>query len=263
MAVKKLLAFCVFTLAIASSAAIAAPITFTGNEVGAGNDGETLSATATFDNVGGNLVITLTNTGTYDTNNPADILTAVFFTLSGDPTLTPISVMVAAGSTAFFEPAPSGGNVGGEWAYANGIGGPGGADEGVSSVGLGLFGPMDLFPPGTNLQGPASPNGLQYGITSAGDNLATGNTPVTGTNALVQNSVVITLSGLPLGFDPSATGAITSVSFQYGTSLSEPRIPGNPPNGPPDPPNNAPEPATLLLLGSGLAAMGLLRRKRE
>src|SRR6185503_11805094 len=96
--------------------------------------------------------------------------------------------------------------------------------------------------PGSNLQGPASPNGLQYGITSAGDNTATGNTPVTGTNALIQNSVVFTLSGLPPGFNPATS--ISNVEFQYGTDLSEPHFPG------------VPEPATLVLMAGGALLMG-------
>ena len=47
-------------------------------------------------------------------------------------------------------------------------------------------------------------------------------TAVTGTNALIQNSVVFTLPGLPVGFDPST--AISNVNFQYGTSLLDSNI---------------------------------------
>ena len=76
----------------------------------------------------------------------------------------------------------------------------------------------------------------------AGNDPATGNTPVTGTNALNKNSVVFTLSGLPAGFD---LDCITNVNWQYGTSLTEPNIP---------------EPASALLLGIGACA--LVRRRR-
>jgi hypothetical protein len=100
-------------------------------------------------------------------------------------------------------------------------GAPGGATRGISSVGLDLFGPGDRFP-GNNLQGPDSPNGLQYGLTSAGDNTSTGNTPVTGMNALIKNSVLYTLGGLPTGF---LLSSISNVHFQYGTDLSEPSVP--------------------------------------
>src|SRR6202008_4706967 len=109
----------------------------------------------------------------------------------------------------------------------NGLSGaPSGADDGVSSVGLGLFGPGDVFPPGTNLQGPPSgdPDGDHSGLTSAGADPTTGNKPVTGDNALIQNSVVITLSGLAAGFDPSTM--IGNVVFQFGSALTDISVPG-------------------------------------
>jgi hypothetical protein len=111
-----------------------------------------------------------------------------------------------------------------------------------------LFGSQDLFP-GSNLQGPDAPDGLQYGITSAGDDTGTGNTPVTGENALIKNSVVFTLSGLPVGFDPSAS--ISNVVFQYGTALDEPHFPG------------IPEPATLALMCGALTCLARPRRSRH
>jgi hypothetical protein len=92
-----------------------------------------------------------------------------------------------------------------------------------------------------------SPDGLQYGITSAGDDSTTGNTPVM-TSPLIDNSVVFTL-GLPTGF---TLGGVTNVSFQYGTDLSEPNVPGIAAE-----PVLAPEPSTFLLLGIGIGLLGL------
>jgi hypothetical protein len=53
--------------------------------------------------------------------------------------------------------------------------------------------------------------------------MATGNAAVTGSIPLIQNAVVFTLSGLPEGFDPTAS--IQNISFQYGTALTDPNLP--------------------------------------
>lgn len=215
----------------------ATPITFTGSS------GD-LGASVNFAVDGsGNLIVTLTNTSTADVLIPSEVLTAVFFDISGNPSLTPVSALLNTGSVVFFG-SDGGGNVGGEWAYAFGLSGaPGGATEGISSAGFGLFGAGNFG--GPNLEGPAALNGLNYGLTSAGDNLSTGNAQVTGNVPLIQNSVVFTLGGLPDGFDPGA--AITNVSFQYGTRLTDPNV-------------TVPEPGILILLGIAMSAVGLAAR---
>jgi hypothetical protein len=228
-------------------AAQASPITF------AGSSG-TLAASAVFENVGGNLKITLTNTSTADVTDPAQVLTALFFDLAGAVTLTPLSADITPGSALinFFATDPSTTGVGGEWAYKAGLSGaPGGATRGVSSTGLSWFGPGDRFP-GANLQGPTSPDGVQYGITSAGDNPATGNGGISG-NGLIKDSVVFVLGGLPAGFDPHAS--IGNVTFLYGTALGEGEF------SPPSPPE-IPEPATMFLVGAGLLGAAARVRRR-
>ncbi len=221
------------------------------------NSSGSLSASVTFSNVvAGLITITLTNTSGVDVDDPPDILTAVFFDINGVAPLTPSSAVLAGGSIVSFG-LDGGGNVGGEWAYASAlVGAPGGATEGISSAGFGLFGAANFG--GANLQGPAAVDGLQYGLTSAGDNLATGNAAVTGGFALIQNSVAFTLSGtFPGGFDPSGTGTITNVRFQYGTSLTEePCFPA--PCFP-----TVPAPSTLVLLGAGLTVLAGVRRRRH
>jgi len=239
-------------LTVVPSLASASSITY------AGSSGS-LSASVVFATSGTNLVVTLTNTSSADAMAPGDILTGVFFDLSGVGTLGKVSAILAAGSVVngnggLTDP---GNSVGGEWAYATGINGPGSATEGISSSGLGLFGPGDLFG-GTNLQGPVDPDGVQYGITSAGDNPATGNGGISG-QGLIQSSVVFTLSGLPVGFDPSASGAISHVSFQYGTALSEINIPGHTNQTQ----SVVPEPATLALFGTGLTVLAARLRRRR
>lgn len=234
-------------LILAAGLALAAPsladsITFTGT------NGSNLSATATFTTSGSNLIVTLTNTSTVAVPDPAAILTAVFFTLGGNPTLTRVSAILGPGSTVLYGPT-NGGNVGGEWAYISGLSGaPLGASSGISSTGMNLFGSGNFN--GPNLQGPASVDGLQYGILSAGGNNG-GNAAVTGKFALIQNQVIFTLTGLPTGY--SLTGNVTNVNFQYGTALTEPNNPGRTP---------VPEPGSLVLLGTGLLGLATIVRRK-
>jgi hypothetical protein len=63
------------------------------------DNGGTLAAAVTFEASGTELVVTLTNTSPADVVNPAQVLTGVFFTLAGDPTLIPVSAMLNDGST--------------------------------------------------------------------------------------------------------------------------------------------------------------------
>lgn len=235
---KAIIIFMVLCLPIIANAALI-PYTATGTS------GD-LAASAVFTQNVSNLQVVLTNTSTADALVPTDILTGVFFSTNG--TLTPVSAILTTGSTVFFDSAPAGGVVGGEWAYGSGlVGAPGGATSGISSTGLGLFGDANF--PGVDLDDPAALNGLNYGITSAGDNPVTGNTPVT-TIPLIQNSVTFLL-GLS-GVDFSALD-ISNVSFQYGTSLGEPNVPV---------PVPVPEPGTMMLLGSGLVGLASWGRKK-
>jgi hypothetical protein len=240
-------------IAAASGGAHAAPKSFLGT------DGLRIAA-ATFDTSGTNLVVSLRNIGP-DILAPDQLLTAIFFKLAGNPVLTPVSAIVPASSSVSFGGTDPGGVVGGEWAYAAGLAMPSGANSGISSSGFGLFGSANF--PGTNLQGPAAVDGMQYGLASAVDDPTTGNAPVTGANAMIRNEVVFTLSGLPVGFDPSAAGSIDAESlfFQYGTSLTEPGF-GNPGEGDP-PPGQVPEPGSLLLLGSAFSLVALRRVRRR
>jgi hypothetical protein len=252
------MALTVAALALMAAPARALPITFFGSGTN-GITGSNLSASVTFDTSGTSLLVTLTNTSVADTLAPSDVLTGVFFNISGNPTLGRVSAVLGSGSTVLFAVSGTGtgpGNVvGGEWAYEAGLAGaPGGAKQGISSSGLGLFASSYNFP-GDNLQGPADVDGLQYGIVSAGY-AGGGNAAVTGKNALIENSVDFTLSGLPAGFSPSD---ISGISFQYGTALTEPNIPGCGPNPPPP----VREPGTMLLLGSGLLGLAVSRRLRS
>ena len=224
----------------------AAPLTFEGAQ-------GSLGASATFDVSGSNLVVTLRNTSANDVMVPADVLTGLFFDIAGSPGLTQQTAVLAPGAQVHFGSTDPGGAVGGEWAYRQGLAGaPGSTSYGISSSGLGLFGRGDLFL-GSNLDGPRSPGGLEYGILSAGDDVGTGNRPVTGKDPLIQHGVTFTLGGVPSNFSPSD---VSNVQFQYGTNLSEPNFGGNPNV-------DVPEPGTMLLLAAGAAVLVAKARRRS
>jgi len=225
-------------VALCAGSVASAAVTFSGSS-------GSKAASVSFDVVGSNLIVILTNTSTADVMVPVDVLTGVFFNVGGSTVnFSRLSAVLNAGSFVTNGGTTDPGNaVGGEWAALNNLsGGPGSRKYGISSSGLGLFGPGDRFP-GSDLSPPASPDGLQYGITSAGDNAATGNGGVM--TPLIKNSVKFTL-GNASGFD---LGRIGNVWFQYGTDLSEPGYEGN-----------IPSPGSLALLG--LAGVVAGRRRR-
>jgi len=244
------IAAALFGITAATSPAHAAPVTFSGSS-------GSLSASAEFSIIGGTqLQVVLTNTSKNDVLVPGDVLTAVFFNMK-DTTLTPISASLGS-SSVFFGPT-GGGNVGGEWGYGGSLSGaPGGVTKGISSSGLGgVFGGPNFN--GADLQSPLALDGLQYGITSAGDSSTTGNAAVTGNNALIKNAVTFLLS-LSCSPSPCDLSKISKVSFQYGTGLNEPNIPGAENDVPINP---VPLPPALLLFGTALMGLTVLGRRRR
>jgi MYXO-CTERM domain-containing protein len=204
----------------------------------------TLSASADFELSGNTLTVTLTNTSPHDVLVPTDVLTAVFFNTT--TAMTPLSANLN-GSSVFYGSIVN--NVGEGWQFDQGTGAHG-LNSGIGASGFNVFGSDPwFFNPG---QPPI--DGLNYGILSAGDNPATGNTGVTGHGPLIKNSVQFLLT-VGSGFSLAELGG--HVVFQYGTALSEPNFPGFPPG-------TVPEPSSLAI--AGLGALGLvgfgLRRRR-
>lgn len=190
-----------------------------------------LSASATFTDLGGgNLQITLANTYTGDTVDQSHVLTALFF--SGATGLTPVSALAAPGSLQWVSETstPAGGeDVGTNWQYLSGTG--------ISSSGLGIFSSGNFSPsPGAKLAGSA------WGLLSEGyeglhlDGLDS--------RTYIQYSVVFTLSGFT-----GSLSDISGVSFQYGTSLTEPNVTTT----------VVPEPASMTLLAVSMGLWAVLR----
>jgi hypothetical protein len=230
-------------------------VTYSGTA--AGNDaGETNKATVTFTlSISGtatDLVVTLTNLGTYKPNDPPDILTGVFFTIPGDPTLTKISGVLATNSVGVENGSNltvPGGVVGGSWAYKAGLTGtPASANEGIAAAGFGLFGSGDLFP-GAELPGDSgAPDGIGGGLTTAVDDGSQYNGGTSG-RPYIKDSAVFTLGSVPASF---ALSALTNVSFAYGSTPDQTFAA-----------TLVPEPSAMLLAGLGIVFVVLLGRKRR
>lgn len=218
------------------------------------------------DMITNDLVVTLKNISTFDVLNPTDVLTGVFFNIDiSDATLTPVSAELAHGSAIAFpnaanlDPEPrdgldSNGGFGGEWGYLSDLD-PSlvftGATHVISAVGMGdIVGPHDVFP-GDNLyedlDPPGSPDGINYGILSLGDDWNSvdpqGTPNVTGTEPLIWYGATFTFSGLPQGFDPTPSN-ISAIAFNYGTDL-----------------NVVPAPGAVFLGLAGLGLVGFLKRR--
>jgi hypothetical protein len=237
-----------------------------------------VSAQASFAISGNTLTVTLRNTSAQHAASVQDVpgstLTGVLFDLTGNPTLIPVSALIAAGSLIQTGTCTSGNcdntttDVSGEFGYATGSFAHGAdraiASSGYLSTGLpGNIGNFDGGAAGTDLDSPASLDGINFGIISAAD----GFNPNGGLSGdpLIKDQVTFTLTGV-LGLSELD---ISDVSFQYGTGWSETNIVGNLCTDCGHPRENivTSEPGSLAALGFGLSTlsvwMGWRRRRSE
>ncbi|MBZ8139386.1 PEP-CTERM sorting domain-containing protein [Rubrivivax gelatinosus] len=233
----------------ASLGVSAAPVTFAGSQ-------NQLAASVSFELVGNQLQVVLSNTGSADVRTGEQVLTAVFFDLGAAVSLQAISAL-SGGATYIAKNwvSAAGTNVGGEWAYKTLS--QYGATAAISSSSLGiLFGQEDRIDVNSNLEGPARPDGLQYGITTTTDNRATGGGGVA-TSPLTVGSVSFLFDVIgDLDLD-----SISKVTFQYGVALGEPNFSGKLQDGSGG--GSVPEPASLALAGSALLGLAAVRRRRR
>ncbi len=248
----------VFAVAVINS--VVSGDTFTTTGPGS-QPGETLSASATFSVSNLKLIVTLSNTGSFTPANANDILTGVFFTLNGDPKLTPESAEVASGDSVIDHRLPLGftGDVGSQWAYRNDlVNAPNGTDEGISSTSLKWFNAKNLFS-SKKIKGFGSFGGISFGLTTD-DDFGGHNRGNLKNQALIQNSVVFTFAGLPQDF---ALSDISNVTFEYGTSVKAPKLIGEVMA------NEVPEPPTIALVAVSLLGVlaalrcGVLRKPAD
>jgi hypothetical protein len=259
--ISLIISLLVLAIGISTSPAAAA-VVFSGSTPIPGNPGGALKAEATFTISGNTLTITLSNTAT-DDNNPGNqddsglTLSGVFFELTGNPTLTPVSATIPAGTlvqAGTCNPGPCGPgttNVGGEFRFSTSVDYDGSVpatfgNRGISSSGyIGGAGNFN----GPNLDHPPSGavNGINFGIISNdpsfNPNGGLANDP------LIKNQVAFVLTGV----SGLTEADISKVFFAYGTSV-ENSFPGT--NGT----NKVSAPASIALLGTGLIALAAGRR---
>jgi hypothetical protein len=244
-----------FVSGVALAFGIASVPAYAGLFTGSGNstDPFPIAATADFEfNSGTNtLTIVLTNTGAPLSpvappgTNPsqASVLTELLF--NGTPATT-TSLPGTSGSAALTAGSsivnPDGTTVGQNWQYIAGTG------VGTTGIDFGPSGNLCVTPAGCGVM----VDGSGFGLVPNGSALSTDGLS---TRPYVENSATFTLV-FPAGFTLSD---ITTVSFVYGTGSGDKTVVPGIPSGPP----LLPEPASLVLLGTALAAFGVYRRRKS
>lgn len=210
----------------------------------------TQNASATFTLLGdGSLQVTVSNTSLTAAASANDVLTAFYFSVNPEVSLSPLSAMLAnpAGLLNCATCPANTTNISGEWAYANNLAGViAGQNVNIASAatqGTLLTSTNSMFG-GPNLSGSANAGGIDFGLVSS-FTTSTGAAAITG-SPLVSNQVIFNFMA-PSNFNLSLIG---TVGFLYGNNSYSFMATAD-----------APEPATYLLIGSALIGLGMLRRR--
>lgn len=230
---------------IAATLSAQADFSFTLTGAGVGVNGYALASSATFTFVDAtdSFTVLLANTAGTEVRDPGNLLSGVFFSIAGSPSLTKVSATLGTGSDNVVKnnSVVSGGyNLNDEWAYKAGINpsfAPG-SSYGISAVGLGIFGGADTFS-GT---GP-SPSGDGFDICPATG--TTPNAPSIKNYELVNHRMLFTFSTTA----SLEASDIANVRTHYGSGSEFATV------------DLVPEPLTLSSLAVGCAT--LLRRRRR
>lgn len=225
---------------------VAPAMLFTFSGTGANADKQ---ASVDFTVVGSQIKIVLTNTFTGITTQPNQVLTAVFWNVTGTPAWTKGSAGFTPGSYIVDGSTPD--TPAQHWGFRRSTmdldptGGTNFRGYGLSATGIGLFDDSHVFQTGG---GTPLFNGADFGLV--GNKFST--TPMPSGKPLIFNSMTFYLNATS-GFD---LANLKDVRFLWGTDLAE--FQGG---GEMFPPDAVPEPASMAMAALGAMAAWSARRK--
>lgn len=212
------------------------------------------SGTATFEVTGSTLKLTLTNT-TSGITAIGQVLTGLTWDMTAGIVLDPVSAVLGSTTVLVGAGATTATDVSGEWFFKDNIS----AGDSIGSFGVGTmgdinfgadtFGVFDAFG-GTNLFGPAGPNGIEVGVLGTDVDFSGGGFQNQGPLAQGENNtpgqIVFTWNLTSGSLDPESD--ITNVRPLFGTDGALVLVP---------------EPSGALLAGIALLFVGLRSRGRR